>query len=340
MSQGKAMVLRAKGEPLELEEREPISPKRGQVLLRNAATSLNFHDFINVKGGIPGLPYPRVPFSDGCAEVLEVGEDVTGLKVGDRVIPNFFSHWIDGEPTAYTRSVVPGDHIDGMLQHYVTLDSASLVKAPPSLTDHEVATLGCAGVTAWRSVIVEAKIKPGDVVLIQGTGGVSLFALAFAKMAGASVILTSSSDEKLDRAAGLGADHLHNYRKDERWDDFALSVTKGRGVDLVVDVAGANTLPRALNAAKVNGHVSVIGVRAGAVGEAMSFPVVQVMSKNLTIKGITVGSRQHLADMCQAIEVHGYKPVVDRVFALEETEAAIALMDSQAHFGKIVIQTA
>lgn len=339
MKSGNAMVLKAEGKPLQLEERRPILPKRSQVLLRNAATSLNFHDFVNVKGGIPGLPCPRVPFSDACAEVLEVGDDVTDLKVGDRVIPNFFTHWMDGEPTDAATRLVPGDQTDGMLQHYVTMDTASLVKAPAGLTDREAATLGCAGVTAWRSVVVEAKIRPGQVVMIQGTGGVSLFALAFAKMAGATVILTSSSDEKLERAHTLGADHLHNYRRDPAWDEFAQKVTDGRGVDLVVDVAGASTLPLSLRAAKINGHVSVIGGRSG--GDApFDFPISYAFSRNLTIKGITVGSCRNLADMCAAIEAHDYKPVIDQVFPLAETEAAIALMDSQAHFGKIVIDLA
>lgn len=336
MLNGKAMILQAKDTPLRLVEWEAARPLRGQVLLRNAATSLNYHDFVNVKGGMPWLPYPRVPFSDGCAEILEVGEDVFDLKVGDRVIPNFFSYWFDGEPTAETMRVVPGDQVDGLLQQYVTLDAASLVKAPAHLSDHEAATLGCAGVTAWRSIAVEAKVGPGDVVLIQGTGGVALFALAFAKMAGARVILTSSSDEKLERGKALGADHLHNYRSDPAWDKFAEGVTGGRGVDLVVDIGGCTTLPLAIRAAKIGGHISMIGVRAG-MEAPLDFPIAYAFSKNLTVKGITVGSRRHLADMCQAIEAHQYRPVIDRVYALADTEAAINLMESQAHVGKIII---
>lgn len=338
MTTGKAMVLAAKGAPLQLTERTAPPPKRGQVLLAIKATSLNFHDFVNINGGIPGLPYPRVPFSDGCAEILAVGEDVFGLAAGDRVIPNFFSHWLDGEPSAQTMRVVPGDQIDGMLQQFVTMDHASLVKVPRHLSDHEAATLGCAGVTAWRSVIVEAKIGPGDVVLVQGTGGVSLFALAFAKMAGATVIATSSSDAKLERAKALGADHLHNYSADPAWDRFAADVTSGRGVNLVVDVGGAATLPRAIRASKIGGHISIIGIRAG-VDAVLELPIAHVFSKNLTMKGITVGSRRHLADMCAAIERHGYRPVIDRVFALEDAADALDLMERQAHVGKIVVQT-
>lgn len=335
MIESRAMVLDAAAQPLRVESRTVRAPGPGEVLLRVRATSVNFHDYVNVMGGIPRLPYPRVPFSDVCAEVEAVGDGVTRAKPGDRVCVNFFPRWTSGRPEASFMSPVFGDQIDGFLQTRAVAPADSLVHAPAHLTDQEAATLGCAGVTAWRSVVVEGGVKAGDVVVVQGTGGVSLFALGFAKMLGAVVVLTSSSGEKLERARALGADHLLNYKADPDWDRRVQELTGGRGADLVVDVGGADTFPRAVRAVKLDGHISIIGVLTGVTPE---FPLAQVMGKNLTVRGITVGSRSHFEAMNRAVTAHLYRPVVDRAFPLEAANEAIALMTSQTHFGKIVIE--
>ena len=332
----RAMVLQANAQPLVLEKREPRQPASGEALLRVKATSCNYHDYVGCMGGIPRLPLPRVPFSDCAAEVEAVGPGVTRVKPGDRVSANFFPNWQGGRPNPSVMGVVFGDQIDGFVQSSATVPADSLVVAPPHLSFEEIATLGCAGLTAWRSVVVEAQTKAGDVVAVQGTGGVSVFAVGFAKMLGATVILTSSSDEKLEKARALGPDHTINYRETPEWDRRVQEITGGRGADLVVDVGGADTFPRAVSAAKLDGHVSIIGVLTGVTPE---FPLVQVMGKNLTVRGITVGNRTQFEDMNRALTTHGWRPPIDRVFELEAANDALALMASKSHFGKIVIAT-
>lgn len=332
----RAMVLNANAQPLALEQREPRAPGPGEALLRVKATSVNYHDFVGCMGGIPRLPLPRVPFSDCAAEVEAVGPGVTRVKPGDRVSANFFPAWQGGRPDPSVMGVVFGDQIDGFVQSSATVPADSLVLAPPHLTDAEVATLGCAGLTAWRSLVVEANVTAGETVVVQGTGGVSVFAIGFAKMLGATVILTSSSDEKLEKGRALGADHLLNYRADPDWDRRVQEITGGRGADLVVDVGGADTFPRAVAAAKLDGHVSIIGVLTGVTPE---FPLVQVMGKNLTVRGITVGNRSQFEAMNRALTAHSWRPPVDRVFELEAANDALALMASKTHFGKIVVAT-
>lgn len=336
MTTSRAMQIDAYGQPLALNERTARDPGPGEARLSVKATSVNFHDFIGCMGGIPRLPVPRVPFSDCAAVVESVGPGVTRVKAGDRVGANFFPGWFDGRPDPQAMSVVYGDQIDGFLQSAITVPADSLVVAPDHLNEAEIATLGCAGLTAWRSVVVEAQTKPGDVVVVQGTGGVSVFAIGFAKMCGATVILTSSSDEKLEKGKALGADHLLNYRSEPEWQKGVMERTNGRGADLVVDVGGGDTFPRAVAAAKLDGHVSIIGVLGGVTPE---FPLTAVMGKNLTVRGITVGNRAQFDAMNRALTLHGWKPPVDRVFELEAANDALALMSSKTHFGKIVIAT-
>lgn len=337
MTDALAMVLEEKGAPLKLVRRAIPEPARGQAILRVRATSLNFHDYMNVSGAMPRLPYPRVPFSDACGEVVAMGADVTRVAVGDRVAPNFFVRWQGGRPSTEACAIVYGDQIDGGLQEYMLVEADSLVKVPAHLTDLEAATLGCAGLTAWRSVSVEAQVRAGDTVVVQGTGGVSLFALGFAKMLGARVIVTSSSDEKLERARDLGADHLINYRTAPDWERDVVKFTGGRGADLVVDVGGVSTFARSIRAARMDGHISVIGALSGA--EKIDFPMAAAMARNVTIRGITVGSRAHFEDVCRAMEVSQYRPVLHHeVFDMEDASSAINLMKSQAHFGKIAIR--
>lgn len=318
------------------EARDIPSPRRGEALVKLSATSVNFHDVIRIRGGYPDLPLPIIPFSDGCGEVIEVGEDVTRVKPGDRVMPTFFPEWIAGPVNAWVRSTVYGDHIDGTLQSHLCTNAAALVTAPPHLDDLEAATLGCAGLTAWRSVITLGLAKPGDVVVIEGTGGVSLFALAFAKMAGAHAVVTSSSDEKLERARALGADDTINYHATPDWGGEVLRLTDGEGASHVIDIGGPDTLPQAIKAAKVGGRVSIIGARSGLEREPI-FPVRTVMKKNVTLAGLSVGSRADFEAMVQAVHVNGLKPVIGAVLPVDRVIEAVELMESQKHFGKIAI---
>lgn len=321
-----------------VQKRSVELPGPGELLLNIHATSINYHDLIGIDGGIPGLPLPRVPFSDASATIVAVGKNTQNYKSGDRVIPAFFPNWVRGPIDAEVKRPVTGDQIDGTLQTYLTVPAESVARSPVGLTHQEVSTLGCAGLTAWRSIVVEAQVQPGQTVVLQGTGGVSLAALAFAKMAGARVIITSSSDEKLDRARSLGADQTINYRTHADWHNQVLALTNHVGADLVVEVGGGMTLAHAVHATKINGHISVIGVLSG--GEAPAFPLAAVMSRNLTVRGITVGSVAQLDAMCRAIEVNGYRPVIDSEFDLNTAEEAIARMRGQLHFGKIVINLA
>ncbi len=336
MTSNSAFILTEPGAPLHRVERDLPKPARGQALVRNRATAVNFHDVLNIMGVLPNLANPRVPFSDNCGEIVELGPDCDGWVVGDRVIANFFPEWIDGPPRPRYCANVYGDQIDGFLAQYTLVEVRSLVRPPAHLSDAEAATLCCAGLTAWRSLTAEANIRPGQTVVIQGTGGVSLFALQFARMLGAQVILTSSSDEKLELGRALGADHTHNYRRDPDWDAAVVAMTNGNGAELIVEIGGADTMARSINAAAMDGHVSVIGVRSG-FGQPTAISPELILTKNLTIKGITVGSVRQLGDMCRAIELCRIKPVIDRHFAFDDVAAALALMQSQGHAGKIAI---
>jgi NADPH:quinone reductase-like Zn-dependent oxidoreductase len=335
--ESRAIVLERPGALPPPTVRAASRPKRGEVLLQVGATSVNFHDLLGVTGQLPHVIWPRVPFSDASGEVVELGDDVTGVAVGDRVIPNFFPRWSAGRPRAEHLGFVLGDHTDGALQTHVCVDARSLAPTPPHLDDTEAATLPCAGLTAWRALFVEARLQPGDTVVVLGTGGVSLFALGFAKLAGATVIATSSSDDKLEKARALGADHLVNYRRRPDWDSEVLEVTGGGGAEVILDVGGTATLSRSVNAAATDGHVACIGMLTGRESDA--FPQGVIMRKNLTVRGITVGSRADLTAMCKAVAASRYRPVVDQVFGLSEAEAAMQRLVSQVHVGKIVIST-
>jgi NADPH:quinone reductase-like Zn-dependent oxidoreductase len=339
MRAGRAFVLERQGAPMKLVERAPAKPKRGQVLVRNLATAINYHDIINMQGLLPNVACPRVPFSDNCGEIIALGEECGDWRIGDRVIANFFPDWMDGEPCKAYCARVYGDQIDGFLQDCTLVEAQSLVRAPAHMSAQEAATLACAGLTAWRCIAVEARVRPGATVVIQGTGGVSLFALQLSKLFGARVILLSSSDEKLELGRQLGADVTHNYRAAPAWDERVLEWTGGQGADLVVDIGGADTLLRSINAAKLNGHVSVIGVRSG-FGLTVPIAVEPVLIKNLTLRGITVGSVAQLEAMCRAMEQHRLRPIIDRAFPLEGVHEAAALMQAQTHHGKIVIDIA
>lgn len=319
---------------LKLATRSPKPPGPGEVRLAMRAATLNYRDLITVLGFAGKYPLPLVPLSDGCGIVEEIGPGVTRVKPGDRVCPMFFQSWIAGPPTLAGLSRALGGPIDGCFQQSLTLSEEGITKLPAHLSDAEAAALPCAGLTAWRALIVEGGLKAGETVLLQGTGGVSIFALQFAKAAGAEVIITSSSDEKLARAKALGADHVINYAAEPNWSKKAREITGGRGVDHVVEVGGAETLQHSLSSIRIGGHVSIIGVLSGPVKDLQ---IVQIMGGNARVQGVTVGSRAMFEDMVRAIALHRLKPVIDKTFPIGEGREALGLMMGKGHFGKIAI---
>lgn len=319
---------------LSLVDVDPPALKAGEVLVRLRATSINYRDMMMVEGGYnPRMTLPRVPFSDGAGEVIEVGEGVTKWRPGDRVCPTFFQSWIDG-PINYAKSKTNlGGDLDGCLREFGIFHEDGLVRIPEHLSFEEAATLPCAAVTVWNALMISGGLMSGETVLLQGTGGVSIFALQFAKLVGARVLITSSSDEKLERARSLGADETLNYSKREDWDTWALGLTNKQGVDHVVEVGGAGTLQRSMRAARMGGHIAVIGVVAGK-GEYSHTPI---FMKALRLIGVFVGSREMFEEMNRAIEESRMRPVIDRTFAFEEARDALKFMKEDSHFGKIVI---
>ena len=332
----KVAALKAPGglDKILIEDREKPSPKAGEVLVRVRASSLNFHDFAVVAGMIR-CPDGRIPMSDGAGVVEAVGEGVTRFKVGDEVLSLFFPNWDAGKPTLPRLIGVPGDNADGFAGEYVAMPATAFTRIPKGWSLKQAATLPCAALTAWRALFVEAKIKPGSIVLTQGTGGVSIFALQLAKAAGATVISTSSSAEKLAKLKALGADHVINYKETAEWGAAALAATGGRGVDAVVEIGGSGTMPQSIVSCAIGGHISLIGVLAGIAGDV---PTALAMSKNVCIQGLTVGSRQDQEDMIAAIDANPFEPVIDSTFPLEGIAAAFAHQMSQKHFGKICLE--
>ena len=319
---------------LELAELDaPPAPRPGEISVAVKASSLNYHDYAVVAGMLPA-PQGRVPMSDGAGEVTAVGEGVSEFAVGDRVVSTFFPEWLDGEPPTSAFTQVPGDGIDGFACEAVTMPATAFTRAPEGYNHAEAATLTCAGLTAWRALFVDYRIKPGDTVLVQGTGGVSIFALQFAKAAGARVIATSSSDAKLERVRDLGADETINYREVEAWGPKALELTGGRGVDCVVEIGGAGTLDQSMMATRVGGHIALIGVLAGFAGPVQT---ALLFSKNLTVQGLTVGSRAMQQDMIRAVEANGIRPVISDTFALADLADAFRHQAAGRHFGKIAV---
>lgn len=322
-------------EALRVTERPQPSAGPFQVLVRVRATSLNYRDLMVIKGQYnPKMPLPRVPLSDGAGEVVQVGEGVSLFKPGDRVAGIFMQTWLDGELTEAKAKSALGGAIDGMLSEYVVLREDGLVTIPDHLSFEEAATLPCAAVTAWHAV-VECGVKPGQTVLTLGTGGVSLFALQFARLAGAHVIITSSSDEKLGRALALGASDGINYRTAQEWDRPVRELTGGIGVDQVVELGGAGTLPRSLKAVRHGGRINLIGVLTGGAGEVNPLPL---LMKGIQLQGIFVGSRAMFEAMNRAISGSLLRPVIDRVFEAGEIVDALQYMESGQHFGKIVVR--
>lgn len=312
---------------------DPGDPGPGEIRVRLSASSLNFHDFAVVAGLIPTAE-DRIPMSDGAGVVEAVGEGVTGFAVGDLAVSLFFPEWADGTPPASAFTKVPGDGIDGYAREAVVVPQHWFTRAPAGWSSAEAATLTCAGLTAWRALFVDGATQPGSTVLVQGSGGVSVFALQFAKAAGARVIATSSSDAKLARLKALGADELVNYKEEPKWGAKALELTGGRGVDTVVEIGGAGTLDQSMVAARVGGHVALIGVLTGIAGPVQT---ALLMSKNLRVQGLTVGSQAQQLDMIAGVEANGIRPVISDHFPLEKLGDAFRHQIANAHFGKIVV---
>jgi NADPH:quinone reductase-like Zn-dependent oxidoreductase len=316
-----------------VEQPDPV-PGTGQIVVRVRAVSLNYRDLLTVQGKGGAFRLPIIPFSDGAGEVAAVGDGVTRISVGDRVCPMFFQSWFDGGPSASGRRLALGGTRPGVLQEMMVLDAEGVSRFPPHLTFEEAATLPCAALTAWRALFVEAGLRPGETVLVQGTGGVSIFALQFAKLAGAAVIVTSSSDEKLERAKALGADHTINYRSVPEWGKAAAEWT-GAGVDHIVEVGGKDTFQQSLEAARVGGTILVIGVLSGF---AQQIAIPTLFAKNLRVIGLSVGSRKMFEEMASAIDRNRMKPVIDRTVTFDAVPEALKLMQQGGHFGKIVVQ--
>jgi NADPH:quinone reductase-like Zn-dependent oxidoreductase len=316
----------------------------GTVLIRVHAVSLNYRDLMVVKGQYnPKMQLPRIPCSDGAGEVVAVGDGVERLKPGDRVCGIFMQRWLDGPLTAEKSKAALGGDIDGMLAEYVLLSEEGVVRFPEHLSYEEAATLPCAGVTAWNALHYAGNparpLHLGETVLIQGTGGVSIFALQFAKLAGARVIGTSSSEEKLARVYSMGLSAGCNYRERPEWSRWVTEVTDGLGADRIIEVGGADTFGQSLRAARVEGLVAQIGVLSGATSSD-PIALTPILHKQLRVQGIYVGSRAMFEQMNVAIAKAGLRPVVDQMFAFEEARDAFAHMQSAGHFGKIVIRIA
>ncbi len=323
-------------ENLTLAERDEPQLKTNDVKVKFHAASLNYRDLMMVKGLYnPRLKTPLVPFSDGAGEVVEVGEAVTKFKTGDRVMPIFMQGWIDGAIDAQKARTALGGDLDGVLREFGAFDENGLVCIPDHFSYEEAATLPCAAVTAFHALYESCGIKPDTTVLLQGTGGVSIFALQLASVLGCRIIITSSSDEKLERAKELGATDFINYQTTEDWDKKVLELTDKRGVDTVVEVGGAGTMQKSVNAVKVGGHVAVIGVLSGK-GE---FNPTSLLMKSVRLQGIYVGSRQMFEDMNRLLCSYTHlKPVIDKTFNFGEVKDALKYMESGSHFGKIVVK--
>lgn len=319
-------------ENLQHVQRDMPEPGPGEVLVQIHAASLNYRDLL-VVNGTRQVCLPLVPVSDGAGKVIAVGSGVSRCAVGDRVMPTFIQGWLSGTHPAIENLPTLGGPLDGVLVDFGVWHESGLVTIPPSLTDSEAACLPCAALSAWNALFVSGSLRPGETVLIQGTGGVSLFGLQFAKAAGAQVIITSSSDEKLERARLLGADYCINYRSTPEWGKAAREFTAA-GVDYVIDIGGAATFEQSLLAIRNAGQISLVGFVSGT---ATSFDVSQIGMKSAQIKGIRVGNRDSLEAMLKVVTQHAIKPVIDKVFAFEDAPAGLHYLSQGLHFGKVCI---
>ena len=312
------------------------APGPGEVLVRMKAVSLNFRDITATQKERPGnLPLPFTVCSDGAGEIAELGPGAGPWKVGDRVMPTFFQAWTAGGMTRDVMKSALGGAWPGVLAEYAIARADSLVRLPSAWSFEEGATLPCAAVTAWNALMGHVRLKAGDTVLCLGTGGVSIFALQIAKIHGARVIITSSSDEKLARAKELGADEGINYRTSPDWERRVFELTRKVGADHVIEVGGAGTLQKSLDAVRYGGRVSLIGVLTGFEGSVNPWPII---ARSISLQGIYVGSRSLFEEMMSAFEANAVKPVIDRVFPFDQAREAFEHMAAGGHFGKIVIR--
>jgi NADPH:quinone reductase-like Zn-dependent oxidoreductase len=324
------------GYTLKMAEAPVRQPAAGEVLIKIHATSLNRRDVFVMHGQYPMPPRDVVvPLSDGAGEIVAVGTSAKRFKVGDRVTPIFFPRWIDGRPTAKDTEVSLGGAVDGVLTEYLTIDEQSVVAIPAGLSYEEAATLPCAAVTAWNGLVTRGRMQSGDYVLLEGTGGVSIFGLQFAAASGAKPIITSSSDEKLAKAKTLGAIGGVNYKTSPEWEKPVRALTNGAGVQQALEVGGKDTLSHALASLSPGAHLALIGGLGGFGGDV---PVLALISTNITVSGIYVGSRANFEAMNAFIAKHPIKPVIDKTFAFKDAPAAYDLMENGSFFGKIVIR--
>lgn len=335
----KAKAVRTTGgtsiDALVFDEVDVPQPRAGQVLVAIKAVSLNFRDLAVATGRYPrNASQPTIIASDGCGEVIATGEGVTRFRPGDRVAGSFFQTWINGPFAREYGASALGGAIDGVLTQFRVFDQQGLLHIPEHFSFQEGATLPCAGLTAWNALAPTAHVQAGDTVLLLGTGGVSIFGLQFAKLHGARVIITSSSDEKLARAKALGADETINYKAIPEWDKEVLRLTGGKGVDIVLEVGGGETFPRSMNSVRASGHIAVIGVLTGVMS---TLAVGMIGLQTLNVHGIYVGSAAMFEDMNRAISTNRLRPVIDRVFPFEQSADALRYMQSAQHFGKIVV---
>lgn len=319
---------------LELNDVAARSPGPGEVVVKMHANSINYRDYLTITDPVSRkLPYPRVPNSDGAGVVSAVGAGVTAVKVGDRVASCFFQRWTDGPCSADAMASALGGALDGVLAEEAVLSANGVVPVPDHLSFAEAATLPCAALTAWNAIVETGRVKAGDWVLLLGTGGVSTFALQFARMMGARTIITSSSDDKLEKARSLGATVGINWRRHVDWEDAVLETTRGVGVDVAVEVGGAANLPRTIAATRIAGTIALIGAMKGGQIDPAQF-----MRRSIRMQGIYVGSRRMFLDMARAIEAHKLKPSIDTTYSFVHAPQAYRHMEGASHSGKIVIE--
>lgn len=319
---------------LALNERQSPQPGAGEILVGIRASSINYRDLSTIEDPVPrGVSYPLIPNSDGAGEVIAVGAGVTRFKTGDRVAGCFFQSWLDGRISAAAMASAMGGAIDGVLAEEVVLSEAGAVHIPAHMSFEEAATLPCAGLTAWNCLVEQASLKAGNTALFLGTGGVSIFGLQIAKMMGARAIITSSSDNKLERAKDLGADALINYRQTPDWEAKVLELTNGTGVDVTIETGGGGTLEKTIEATRIGGTISLIGVLTGGTINPTT-----VMRKSIRLQGVYVGNRRMFEDMNAAFSLNCIHPLIDRVFDFEDARSAFQAMRVAGHFGKLVVK--
>ena len=322
--------------PVKMTEGDVPEPADDEVLLQMKAVSLNFRDLLMIEGLYnPKMKLPVVPCSDGVGVVMKAGGDVKDIKAGQRVMPLFAPGWADGQIDRNHLRRSLGGPADGTLREYMCIRAADVVAVPDHLSDEEAATLPCAGLTAWSALFESGSLKSGDLLLTLGTGGVSIFALQFAAMAGAEVIITSSSDEKLNKAKELGAHHCVNYKTHSEWQKEVAKISRLRGVDQVIEVGGMGTLERSVKSVRPGGTISLIGVLSGRSAPVDLTPV---LMQNIKIQGVVVGHRRSFIEMVRAVDLHKLRPVVDKTFSFDEAPKAFDYLRSGSHFGKVCIK--